>query len=276
MSDYERIAQVIRYLDEHQQTQPSLQRLAAEAGLGVSRFHRLFHRWAGITPKDFLQCLTVEFAKERLRQSAPILEAALEVGLSGPGRLHDLMVTLEAASPGEFKRRGSGLQVRWGTAQSPFGRCSLGWNERGICHLGFDDGDGTDDVPAALDENWAAAELIRDDRAAQAQSQEIFRRDGEQSRGLRAFVCGTTFQVRVWRALLRIPRGCLASYRSIAHAVGHPEAVRAVGGACGSNPVAFLIPCHRVIRETGVVQGYHWGDARKHAMLAWESASLHL
>jgi AraC family transcriptional regulator of adaptative response/methylated-DNA-[protein]-cysteine methyltransferase len=271
VNDYERIARIIRHLDEHRATQPSLRELAAVAGLSESHFHHLFHRWAGVTPKDFLQCLTVEFAKRRLRESASVLETALEAGLSGPGRLHDLLVTLEAASPGEFKQRGAGMRIHWGFADSPFGRCSLGWNARGICHLAFYDSEADEAVPDQLTENWSAAELVRDD-SAQAQANAIFNRDPARKQELRAFVRGTPFQLKVWRALLRIPSGSLTSYGGIARTIGVPGGGRAVGTACGHNPIAFLIPCHRVIRETGIVQGYRWGTLRKRALLAREAA----
>jgi len=272
MNDYERIAQVIRLLDERHDARLSLAEMAGIAGLSESHFHRLFRRWAGVTPKDFLQCLTAQFAKERLRESASVLEAALEAGLSGPGRLHDLMVTLEAASPGEWKRQGAGARIHWGLSDSPFGRCSIGWNTRGICHLGFLDTLNGDDEPAELKADWTAAERVRDDRLAQRRCDQIFSRDPGSSMQLGAFVQGTPFQVKVWRALLRIPPGCLASYGWIARTIGEPRAVRAVGSACGQNPVAYLIPCHRVIRETGIVQGYRWGAPRKRAIVAWEAA----
>jgi len=272
MNDYERVSCVIRHLDEQHGKQPSLDQLAEAAGLSASHFHRIFRRWAGVTPKDFLQCLTVEFAKRRLRESASILDAALDSGLSGPSRLHDLLVTLEAASPGEFKRKGAGLQIRWGFADSPFGPCSIGWSARGICHFAFHEADTGDDEPVEFTENWAAARLIRDDGSAQTRCEEIFRLNRERKLELRAFVYGTPFQVKVWRALLRIPPGCLASYARIARAINEPDAVRAVGGACGRNPIGFLIPCHRVIRETGIVQGYRWGASRKRSIVAWEAS----
>ncbi len=272
MNDYERIAQVIRLLDERHDARLSLAEMAGIAGLSESHFHRLFRRWAGVTPKDFLQCLTAQFAKERLRESASVLEAALEAGLSGPGRLHDLMVTLEAASPGEWKRQGAGARIHWGLSDSPFGRCSIGWNTRGICHLGFLDTLNGDDEPAELKADWTAAERVRDDRLAQRRCDQIFSRKSGSSMQLSALVQGTPFQVKVWRALLRIPPGCLASYGWIARTIGEPRAVRAVGSACGQNPVAYLIPCHRVIRETGIVRSYRWGAARKRAIVAWEAA----
>ncbi len=269
MNDYERIAGVIRSLDEHHGAQPSLGVLAGQAGLSESHFHRLFHRWAGVTPKDFLPCLTVEFAKARLRESADVLDASLESGLSGPGRPHDLMVTLEAASPGEFKNGGAGLNLRWGLAESPFGSCSLGWTARGLCHLAFGNFPTGIDAPAELKAQWPAAELGRSDREARTRAKEIFS-PGPEKNPLRAFVRGTPFQIKVWRALLQIPPGCLASYGRIAQAIGAPAATRAVGTACGHNAIAFLIPCHRVIRETGIVQGYRWGTTRKRAILALE------
>jgi AraC family transcriptional regulator of adaptative response/methylated-DNA-[protein]-cysteine methyltransferase len=225
-----------------------------------------------VTPKDFLQCLTVKFAKERLRESASVLETALDAGLSGPGRLHDLMVTLEAASPGEWKRQGAGAWIHWGFAESPFGHCSIGWNTRGICHLEFLDTGSGDGEPTELKSGWAAAELTRDDRQAQRRCDQIFNRNQGSSTRLSAYIRGTPFQVKVWRALLRIPSGCLSTYGQIARTIGEPRAVRAVGSACGQNPVAYLIPCHRVIRETGIVQGYRWGAARKRAIVAWEAA----
>jgi AraC family transcriptional regulator of adaptative response/methylated-DNA-[protein]-cysteine methyltransferase len=263
---------VIRLLDERHDAQLSLEEMAAVAGLSESHFHRLFRRWAGVTPKDFLQCLTAQFAKERLRASASVLETALEAGLSGPGRLHDLLVTLEAASPGEWKSQGTGARIHWGFSDSPFGRCSIGWNTRGICHLGFLDAVTGHDEPTELKTDWAAAERVRDDRLAQRRCDQIFSREPGSSMQLGAFVQGTPFQVKVWRALLRTPPGCLASYGWIAQAIGEPRAVRAVGSACGHNPIAYLIPCHRVIRETGIVRGYRWGAARKRAIVAWEAA----
>ncbi len=272
MNDFDRIATLIRYLDEHHPEQPSLGELASALGLSPSHFHRLFHRWAGVTPKDFLQCLTVEHAKHRLRASASVLDAALEVGLSGPGRLHDLLVTIEAASPGEFKDAGRGMTIHWGTAASPFGPCSLGWNDRGLCHLAFHECDAGAAAPAGLVDAWPHAMLRRNDAEARRRAASIFDGHHRQGRARKAFVRATPFQLKVWRALVRVPEGCVLSYRRVAEAVGEPTAMRAVGTACGANPIAYLIPCHRVIRETGIVRGYRWGDDRKRALLAWESS----
>lgn len=271
MNDYERIALVIRHLDQRATSQPRLEDLATLVGLRISHFHRLFRRWAGVTPKDFVQCLTAEHARMRLRESASVLNASLQAGLSGPSRLHDLLVTLDAVSPGEFKRRGAGLEIRWGFADTPFGRCSIAWNLRGICHLAFSDAANPEKIPAELLDTWKAAIRIRDDPGAQCHSDTIFAQPASAARQLHAFVHGSSFQVKVWRALLRIPPGNFATYGQIARVVGSPEAARAVGSACGQNPIAFLIPCHRVIRQTGIVDGYRWGAPRKRALLAWES-----
>lgn len=273
MNDFERIARIIRYLDSHRTAQPGLNALAAAAGLSEFHFHRLFHRWAGVTPKDFLQALTLEHAKRRLRESANVLDAALDAGLSGPGRLHDLLVTLEAASPGEFRTGGRGLNLEWGTAESPFGPCTLGWNARGICHLAFCDSAPAPQPPPALLENWPNANCRRNDSGAQRRANQVFNQHATSATSLRAVVRGTEFQLRVWRALLEIPEGAVVSYRQLARAIGQPQAARAVGAACGANPIAYLIPCHRVIRETGVIQGYRWGTTRKRALLAWESTA---
>jgi AraC family transcriptional regulator, regulatory protein of adaptative response / methylated-DNA-[protein]-cysteine methyltransferase len=272
MNDFGRVAEIIRYLEEHRGEQPALAKIAEVTALSESHLHRLFHRWAGVTPKDFLQCLTAEHAKDRLRDSASVLEAALEAGLSGPGRLHDLLVTIEGASPGEFKTGGRGVRIEWGFAESPFGLCSVGWNMRGICHVAFHDGIASATVPTELRRDWPNADYHRNDRDARKQAHAIF--TGERSSGapLKAYVRATAFQVKVWRALLRIPAGGVASYQKIAAAICDRNAARAVGTACGANPIAYLIPCHRVIRETGVIQGYRWGAARKQAMLGWEFA----
>ncbi len=274
MNDYERIARVIRYLDEHHTLQPGLDELAEIAGLSQFHFHRLFSAWAGVTPKDFLQCLTLEHAKALLHEGQSVLSAALEAGLSGPGRLHDLCVSLEAVSPGELKSGGTGLNVLFGFAATPFGDCLVGESERGICHLTFVEDEGPD---AALDElrhTWPEARLRRSDTTAAGLASRIFERPGRNSKRptLRAFVKGTTFQVRVWRALLRVPPGCLVTYGRLAAAIGQPRAARSVGSAVGENPLAYLIPCHRVIRETGMIGEYRWGRVRKRAIVAWETS----
>jgi AraC family transcriptional regulator of adaptative response/methylated-DNA-[protein]-cysteine methyltransferase len=275
MDDYQRIARVIRYLDEHHFEQLDLRALAAYVGLSPFHFHRLFSAWAAITPKDFLQCLTLAHAKDLLRAGASVLDAALDSGLSGPGRLHDLWVGLEAASPGEWKSGGAGWTITVGLADSPFGRCVIAESPRGICHLAFVASDDGAAELATLQERWPNARLHRDDAAAAPLAARIFQRSGvsDGRPALRAFVRGTAFQVRVWRALLQIRPGTLVSYGRLATALGQPTAARAVGAAVGQNPLAFLIPCHRVIRETGVIGDYRWGTTRKRAIVAWESAA---
>lgn len=272
MNDYTRIARIIRYIVDNQPRQPSLAELARMAGLSESHFHRLFLRWAGVTPKDFLQCLTLEHAKERLRASESVLTAALAAGLSGPGRLHDLQVSLEASSPGEYKSGGAGMTVEWGYAETPFGLSSIGWNARGICHMAFHE-ERTRHIPWELRTNWPKAAFRRDDEAARKQMDKVFHDTPRGKKTLKAFVRATPFQFKVWRALLRLPEGTLVTYGKLACVVGNPGAARAVGTACAANPIAFLIPCHRVIRETGAIKGYAWGMERKHAVLAWEAAN---
>ena len=268
MNSYARMERVVRWLDAHARSQPSLAEMAAAAGLGESQFHREFVRWTGVTPKDFVQCLTLADARERLAGGGKVLETAVDVGLSGPGRLHDLCVSLEAASPGEIQSGGAGLTVRWGVAASPFGTAAVGETERGLCLLSFLEGDA---VPGGIESQWPGAVWIRDDGLAARRLASLFRRPASPG-VLRAWVRGSAFQVRVWRALLAIPPGALSSYGRLAEAIGRPGAARAVGAAVGANPVAVLIPCHRVIRETGAVSGYRWGVGRKRAILAWEGA----
>jgi AraC family transcriptional regulator of adaptative response/methylated-DNA-[protein]-cysteine methyltransferase len=241
--------------------------------LSPFHFHRLFSIWAGITPKDFLQCLTIEHVRSLLQQGDNVLDAALNAGLSGPGRLHDLCVTLEAASPGEIKSGGAGLTIDYGIPITPFGKAVIGETARGICHLSFLNGNGRDGARRQLVEQWPAAKLQRNDQRAAKLAAQIFVRPQSEIRPrLRAFVRGTAFQLRVWRALLQVPAGTLTSYGRLSSAIGRPTAARAVGSAVGANPIAFLIPCHRVIRETGVLGNYRWDPIRKRAILAWELA----
>jgi len=277
VNDYERIARVIRYLDERHIDQPDLSQLAAHVGLSEYHFHRLFSKWAGITPKDFLQCLTVAHAQELLRRGESVLGAATGAGLSGPGRLHDLCLNLEAATPGELKSGGQGWTIAAGFAGSPFGTCIVGEGPRGVCHIAFVESGGRAMAWSRLRMAWPGARVDRDDRAAARLARRIFEPRDRDLAGpaLRAFVRGTVFQVRVWRALLSVRSGALTSYGRLAATLGQRSAARAVGTAVGANPLAYLIPCHRVIRETGLLGGYRWGTVRKRAMLAWESRSAH-
>jgi AraC family transcriptional regulator of adaptative response/methylated-DNA-[protein]-cysteine methyltransferase len=274
MNDYDRIARVICYLDQHQQEQPNLSQLAAQAGLSSFHFHRLFTRWAGVTPKDFLQCLTLAHAKEALRSGESVLDASLDAGLSGPGRLHDLCVKLEAASPGEVKSGGEGWTVEAGFAASPFGTCLVAESPRGICHLSFVDSGNRQAGEQAIQRDWRNSQ-VQWSLDAKRITASIFcpAVSDQRESPLRVLVRGTKFQVRVWRALLEIPRGTLTTYGRIAESLGNRAAARAVGAAVGQNRLAWLIPCHRVIHETGAFGEYRWGSTRKKAIVAWEGAS---
>jgi AraC family transcriptional regulator of adaptative response/methylated-DNA-[protein]-cysteine methyltransferase len=271
MNDYERVANVIRFLDRHHTDQPDLNALANAVRLSPFHFHRLFSTWAGVTPKDFLQCLTLEHVKQLLRDDYNVFDTAIHAGLSGPGRLHDLCVTLEAASPGEMKTGGAEIQVDFGFAETPFGEVLIGETKRGVCHLTFVNGEGRIAARERLASEWPNAKLNRDDARAAELSVTIFTSQTSTSqRPLRTFVHGTPFQIRVWRALLRIPSGSLTTYGRLAEEIGQSKAARAVGSAVGANPISFIIPCHRVIRETGALGNYGGGRIRKQVMVGWE------
>ena len=272
-SDYRRIEQAIIYLEEHALEQPSLEEVAEHIGLSPYHFQRLFKSWAGVSPKRFLQYLTIENAKNLLRDSFSVLDTALDVGLSGPGRLHDLFVSVEAMTPGEFKSQGKDLHISYGFHATPFGECLLASTPRGICSLAFVD---PETRSAALNElltNWREATLIENQNAGKDAVKMIFGQKQNLSQApLKVLLRGTNFQVKVWEALLRIPEGAVVSYGSLADAIGHPGAHRAVGTAAGHNPIGYLIPCHRVLRANGEIGGYHWGAIRKKAILAREAA----
>jgi AraC family transcriptional regulator of adaptative response/methylated-DNA-[protein]-cysteine methyltransferase len=269
MNDYERIARIIRYLEAHQQDQPDLDTLAAEVGLSPHHFHRLFVRWAGVTPKEFLQCLTFAYTRQRLVEGRSVLDASLDAGLSGPGRLHDLCVQLTAASPGEIKSGGAGWMLSGGFAETPFGLCFIGETPRGLGHLSFLSPGEESAALVAFQSLWPKAELVQDEAKAVEWAGRIFTPQSS-PQTIRAFVKGSAFQVKVWEALLRIPDGQLVSYGTIAQSIGKAKATRAVGTAVGRNELSWLIPCHRVIRETGVLGNYRWGPERKKAMIAYE------
>lgn len=276
-TDYQRVAQAIQYLEQNYQTQPSLDELATQLALSPFHLQRLFTQWAGVSPKRFVQYLTAEHAKHLLTHAHSVLDAAYETGLSGPGRLHDLLIATEAVTPGEFKQRGAGLQIAYGRHETPFGDCLLAATTRGICQLLFLTEGGWDQAVAELREQWREANLAEDTAQTQPYTDQIFPVNGQQGqRTITLLLKGTNFQLKVWKALLQIPQGAAWSYEDVAQAIGQPSAARAVGGAVGANPIGYLIPCHRVIRKSGVIQEYRWGPTRKKAMLAWESAQQEL
>ena len=257
----------------HAAEQPSLDEVAAHIGLSAWHFQRLFTRWAGVSPKRFLQYLTLSRARERLRASASVLDAALDVGLSGPGRLHDLFVSVDAVTPGEFKDAGKGLELRYGFRETSFGECLAATTPRGLCSLGFVEPGGRGEALEALRRQWRNAAVTEAPEDIEPVVSQIFTPQvagGKEP--LRLLLRGTNFQLKVWEALLRIPEGTVISYGALAQAIGRPGASRAVGRAVGSNPVACLIPCHRVLRSSGEVGGYRWGTARKKALLVREWA----
>jgi AraC family transcriptional regulator of adaptative response/methylated-DNA-[protein]-cysteine methyltransferase len=272
-TDYQRIAAAIAYLEEHHQEQPSLDELAAHLGLSPYHLQRIFTRWAGISPKRFLQYLTVEHAKQLLAESHNLLDVTYETGLSSPGRLHDLFVTVEAMTPGEFKQGGTGLDIVYGVHDTPFGSCLLAITARGVCGLSFLKGGGQDAELAALQARWPHARLAWGPAETAPVVERVFGDPGlAETRPISLLLSGTNFQIRVWDALLRLPPGNVCTYEDVAHAIGQPSAARAVGAAVGANHVAYLIPCHRVIRKSGAIQDYRWGATRKKAMLGWEAA----
>jgi AraC family transcriptional regulator, regulatory protein of adaptative response / methylated-DNA-[protein]-cysteine methyltransferase len=266
--DYLRIQQAIGYLDDHYQDQPTLEAVAANIGLSEYHFQRLFTRWAGVSPKRFLQFLTKEGAKELLDNSENLLDTTHQVGLSSLGRLHDLFVTTEAVSPGEYKSRGEGLTIRYGLHASPFGKCLVAVTERGICHLGFvqaSEGAAIDNLVA----DWKNARMIEDNRGTEPLIEPIFELN-YRGKPLNIHLRGTNFQMKVWEALLKIPVGAVTTYEGLAKRIDQPSAARAVGTAVGHNPIAVLIPCHRVIRKVGEFGNYRYGALRKKALLARE------
>jgi AraC family transcriptional regulator, regulatory protein of adaptative response / methylated-DNA-[protein]-cysteine methyltransferase len=270
--DYSRIEQVIYYLEKNASRQPSLREAAESIHLSEYHFQRLFTRWVGISPKRFLQFITKENAKDLLGRSTSILEAAYQVGLSSPGRLHDLFITWEAVTPGEFKLRGAGLTIHYGFHPTPFGEVLLGATERGICHLSFVMSTGRAGALKALQASWPGSNLVEKPMLTQPAVERVFRWSARETSPLQIYLSGSNFQLKVWEALLRIPPGNVVSYRDIADYLGEPKASRAVGNALARNPVAVLIPCHRVIHSLGEFGNYHYGEARKVALLGWEMA----
>lgn len=274
MTDYDKIAKALEYIQVHRQEQPSLDEIAAEVHLSPFHFQRLFQSWAGVSPKKFLQYLSVEHAKELLQKNkASLLEATHQTGLSGTGRLHDLFVILEGMTPGEYKNHGKNLTISYSLQHSPFGPYLVASTEKGICNILFYDADASG-VESELKNLWPKATMIHQEEESHRLVQKFFNRDLSQGQELSLHLKGTPFQLKVWEALLKIPEGQLMSYTSVGERIRQPSARRAVGSAIGQNPVGYLIPCHRVIQTIGHIGQYRWGRARKMAMIAWEGAHV--
>ena len=268
--DFARIAKAIRFIDGHFREQPRLTTIAAHAGLSEFHFNRLFRRWAGLTPKQYLAFVTGREARGALCAQPSVLDAAYAVGLSGPGRLHDLIVTLDAVTPGELKAQGRGIAIRYGITTTPFGDALLASTARGLCHLAFVELREREKAFNELQERWPNAEFGRDDTHAREFANRIW---GERANGgpLSLNVAGTNFQLKVWQAVLDLGAHRHTTYSDVATAIGARSSARAVSNAVGANPVGWLIPCHKVLRRDGTLGGYHWGEDRKRAILAWES-----
>jgi AraC family transcriptional regulator of adaptative response/methylated-DNA-[protein]-cysteine methyltransferase len=274
-SDYERIEKAILFLQDHVYDQPTLEEVAEHLHLSPYHFQRLFKRWAGISPKRFLQFLTLDYAKQLLRETRNNLETTYRAGLSSPSRLHDLFVSVDAVTPGEYKALGFGLEIFFGVHDSPFGNCLVAVTERGLCGLSFLDAGGPQAALDSLHWQWPKAVLNENLEKTEWVIRRVFeplRQDAPSP--LPLLLKGTNFQIKVWEALLSIPTGSLTSYQDLARAIGKPTASRAVGSAVGANPIAYLIPCHRVIRSTGAIGNYRYGAVRKKAILLWEQARL--
>ena len=275
LRDYDSVRRAIAFISERWRTQPTIEAMAEASSLTPDELHHLFRRWAGLTPKGFMQSLTLDHAKNLLRDSACVLDAALDSGLSGPGRLHDLFVTHEAMSPGEWKTGGEGMTLRFGFHPSPFGTALVIASERGLAGLAFAD---PGEEPAALDDmrrRWPKATYIEDYLATAPLAQRIFdKKLWRPDQPLRVTLIGTDFEVRVWETLLKIPMGHAVCYSDIAKKIESPKASRAVGAAVGKNPISFVVPCHRALGKSGALTGYHWGITRKQAMIGWEAGQV--
>ena len=271
-NDYEMVKHTLAFISENWREQPSLETLADQAGLSPTHLQRLFTRWAGLSPKAFLQAVTLDHARELLRDSASILDASYELGLSGPGRLHDLFITHEGMSPGVYKARGRGLNISYGFHDCPFGRALILITSEGLAGLAFADEGQEKDALADMCSRWPEATYAENPKATAAFAKRIFESERWKSNEpLRVVFIGSDFEIRVWETLLRIPFGKASTYSDIAAHIGKPSAARAVGTAVGKNPVSFVVPCHRVLGKSGGLCGYHWGLTRKRAILGWEA-----
>ncbi len=272
MNDYDRIAKAILYLRDHFRQQPALDDVARKIFVSPFHFQRMFKRWAGVSPKKFLQYISIQHAKDLLKDNASLFDASFAAGLSGTGRLHDLFVSLEGMTPGEYKNGGQQLTIQYSFAESPFGDVIVASTGKGICHLSFVDSEKQGlDILRGMFPNASFRQKLD---LLQQNALRIFSDDWKNLDTIRLHLKGTSFQLKVWETLLRIPLGGLATYGTVGRAINRPGASRAVGSAIGENPVAFLIPCHRVIRSSGVVGEYHWGSVRKSAIIGWEAAKV--
>jgi len=275
LRDYDSVRRAIAFISEHWRAQPTIEAIADAAGATPDELHHLFRRWAGLTPKAFIQALTLDHAKSLLRDSASILDAALDSGLSGPGRLHDLFVTHEAMSPGEWKSGGASMTLRYGFHPSPFGTAIVIATDRGLAGLAFADSGGEQAALADMQGRWPNATYVEAYLSTAPLAQRIFDpKLWRPDQPLRVVLIGTDFEVRVWETLLKIPMGKAVAYSDIANKINSPKASRAVGAAVGKNPVSFVVPCHRALGKDGKLTGYHWGITRKQAMLGWEAGQL--
>lgn len=269
-TDYERIEKAIVFLKENFKQQPGLDEVAKQVYLSPFHFQRLFREWAGVSPKKFLQFISVEYAKGLLQQQRPLADVSFETGLSGTSRLHDLFISIEGMTPGEYKNGGAALSLHYSFAETPFGDIVIASTSKGICHLSFVDSETSG--KETLKELFPNALLVQKTDILQQNALRFFKGDWSDLEKVRLHLKATPFQVKVWQSLLRIPLGGISTYSAIASEIQNEKASRAVGTAIGSNPVAYLIPCHRVIRSTGVTGEYHWGSAKKTAILGWEAA----
>lgn len=270
-TNFKRITRAIEYINANFKAQPGLERIATEVHLSPFHFQRLFTDWAGVSPKKFLQYISVEHAKMMLKESkASLFDAAFETGLSGTGRLHDLFISIEGMTPGEYKNGGENLQIQYSFAESPFGSIIVASTPKGICHLAFADDDRL--ALETLQKSFPNAKYSLNTNTIQQNALSVFTKDWTQPSQIKLHLKGSGFQLKVWEALLKIPMGLLSTYGEIAAHIRHPKASRSVGTAIGDNPVAYLIPCHRVIRSSGAFGQYHWGSTRKTAMIGWEAA----
>ena len=275
-ADYAHVKQTLAFISQNWREQPSLEVIAAQSGLSPFYLQKLFTRWAGLSPKQFLQAVTLDHARSLLRGDANLLDASHELGLSGPSRLHDLFVTHEGMTPGVYKARGAGLIITYGYHPSPFGTALIMRTQGRLAGLAFADDGGESQALADMTRRWPQADYVEDQAATAALARRVFsRQEWSKVQPLKIIFIGTDFEIRVWETLLSIPLGSASTYSDVAAQLGMPKASRAVGSAVGRNPLAFVVPCHRVLAKSGALHGYHWGLTRKRAMLGWEAGAVH-